>query len=251
MRRLSGPVAAIIAAVVYTAGMALNWLITSESYATETARLVRSSIPALIILVIAMFALARFARIPVQGDRRMRAWWVWIPVLALVLVPLATVAFLATNPAGTDWALVLGVLVGTLLVGFGEETAYRAVGVTGLAEKFTVPVAVVISSILFGLLHTVNVLADASNVGMQVAQTTVIGVGFGWVYVLSGRNLVLVALLHGLYDWGMIAANVPDARQPNILALLVFVGVAVWLLFSLVMLVVGFIGYRGRKLPEI
>lgn len=249
--RIPGPAAALLAAVVYTAGMAVNWMVTEESYATETASLVRSSIPVLSMLVVAMFVLAHWLRIRVVGDLRSRAWWVWPPVVAICLLPLATTIFLATNAGATDWGLVLGVLVGTLLVGFGEETAYRGIALQGLAQRFSIPVAVILQAILFGLLHAVNGLAGATGVPAQVIQTMIPGLAFGWVYVFSGGNLVLVAVLHGLYDWGLIAAGIPEAPTNGVLSAVAGIGVMVWFIFGLAMTVIGLFAYRGRRLSQL
>lgn len=249
--RLPGPLVAVIAAIIYTAGMAVTWIITTQSYADQTAQLVRSAIPELVILVLLMVALARFTRIPLNGDLRARSPWVWLPVAGVLLMPLSATVFLALNAGATDWGLVGAVLIGTLLVGFGEEIAYRAIGITGLGQRLAIPYAVMVSAVLFGLLHSINGLAGAQNVPGQVLQTAVMGLSFGWVYVLSGRNLPLVAVLHGLYDFGVTAGGIPDAPNQPALGFVAFVGLVVWGAYGLVMLVVGLLKYRTRMLSDI
>lgn len=67
--------------------------------------------------------------------------------------------------------------------------------------------AVVFSSILFGLLHAVNVMVQPFDATViQVVGTSVVGLFSGWAYVLSGGNLVLVVVLHWLWDFSLIAS---------------------------------------------
>lgn len=249
--RMSGPVLALIASLVYTAGMAAIWVFNEESYATDTARLLRASIPGLVLLNLLMFALARWRRVSLNGDRRFRTRLLWIPLIGMAVFVLALVSQIVTHVDAIDWGLLAAVALGTLLVGFGEETAFRGIALTGLAERFPVWAAVVLSSVLFGLLHAVNGLADAQNVPYQVVQTAFVGLVFGWIYVLSGRNLVLVATLHFLWDFVLIGQQAVDADLLGLPASLASIGALGYLLGGLVVVVFGFGKYRGARLSDI
>ncbi len=63
--------------------------------------------------------------------------------------------------------------------------------------------ALLYSSILFGLLHSVNFLAGPTiaQTIVQVILTTAMGYVFGVIYLKTQRDLLLVMALHGLYDF--------------------------------------------------
>mgnify|MGYP003587866245 CR=1 FL=1 len=161
---------------IYTAGMALAWLVTDNDYA-ETAEVLKDIWWVLLILVVAMWVIVRLSGLQVQ--RSWRLGW-----LSLVLIVLAT----------------------TMLVGIGEETAFRGIVLNSLATRLPVAGAVFVSAILFGLMHSVNaIIQPVGSTIVQVVVTGLYGVIFGFVYVTSGGNLVLVIVLHWLYDFSLIA----------------------------------------------
>jgi membrane protease YdiL (CAAX protease family) len=236
---LPGPLLAVLAAVVYTAGMAVAWKITHYDYEAEAARLIRSIIPVLVVLVALMLLTIRLTGLDVFGA----PVWNW-KVLVGFAPPVIAVAGLIVAVArrkDADWRLVAGVLLGTLLVGIGEEAAYRGIAFNGLAEHFSVPLAVLLSSVLFGLLHSVNVLAGLSRAAVvrQIVTTTLLGALIAWVYVFSGRNLVLVMAWHFLYDFSLIAAP-PVSGKPNRIAV---VGALAGLAALVVLSVAGVLAY--------
>jgi membrane protease YdiL (CAAX protease family) len=81
---------------------------------------------------------------------------------------------------------------------FGEEVIYRAFLINRIAElgsgsKWSWRVAVVISSIVFGLVHS-----DWAVAGM--VQTGFMGLALGVCYVAVGRNLWITILAHAYAD---------------------------------------------------
>ena len=239
---------AILAAVVYTALMTVNWLVTPYDYTTETAALVRASIPLLVVMVLVMLLLVRLTGVRVQGRGGRLDAIAWIGTILILLGSLQLVVSLLGGTAGVDWPLVGAVLVGCLLIGFGEELAYRGLALGGLGQVVSVPVAVVLSALLFSALHSINVLAGQSvgQTGFQLFYTFFMGLALGWIYIGSGRNLVLVALLHGLWDFQGIAT----ALLPSPVYFSAIPGIALWVL-GIVATVIGFRRYRGVRLDDL
>lgn len=228
---LRGWALALVAAAIYTAGMAVTWVLTDYSYIDEIAQLVRQCIPYLAILVVLMLLLIRFTRTRVQGTG-----WPWHPVAwvgsILMAIGISQVVLtpLVGGTSGTDFGLLAAVFVGTMLVGLGEEAAYRGLVLNGLGQVVRTPVAVLVSSVLFGLLHSVNVLADVPVASMvvQVILTTFVGLALGWIYIFSNRNLVLVAVLHGLWDFAVIGNGLfPEPLALTLIASPMLTGFAV------------------------
>ncbi|CAM3321485.1 CPBP family intramembrane glutamic endopeptidase [Occultella aeris] len=132
---------------------------------------------------------------PIAGRR-----WMWIAV-ALVAIPIVLRLF------GTDWAaLSVGVVAATLFmglcVGFAEELLTRGIAVTllrraGYGEKLVM----VVSSALFALLHSANILEGQAP--LTVLLTVVYAFGFGVMMYLVLRvtgSLVWPMLLHAATD---------------------------------------------------
>jgi membrane protease YdiL (CAAX protease family) len=81
---------------------------------------------------------------------------------------------------------------------FGEEVIYRAFLINRIAElgsgsKWSWRLAVVISSIVFGLIHSEWAVAG-------MVQTGFMGLALGVSYVAVGRNLWITILAHGYAD---------------------------------------------------
>lgn len=242
---MSGVRLALLAAALYTGGMAAIWLLTDYAYA-DIHLLIRASIPYLMVLVALIGGLAWLTGTRIQRSNRLG----WVSLLGIIPVSLAATGFaMALGDGGPidDWGVV-AVLVGTLLVGIGEETTYRGLVLNGLGERVSVAWAIVLSSILFGLLHVANVIVSTGTAtAVQVILTTCIGLLFGYVYVASGGNLWLVIVLHWLYDAFLVAPGFTSYGE-NALGLL---PTAVAVVFGLAALIASVIRYRGRSLTDV
>ncbi len=234
---------ALLMSVLYTVGMAGVWQFAKHDYA-ETAQLLKDVILALGVLVLLTLAIAWWSGLRIHRSNRVS----WFGMLAVLPVLLVLVTFVASASSGfTDIGLILVVLVGTLLVGIGEETAYRGVVLNALASRMSLPWAVVASSVLFGLMHSVNVLLQPAGTTIgQVVTTSFIGLFLGFTYLISGGNLVLVVVLHWLWDFGLIAAEVTVAPVVG------WVGGATVLILVLAMVGTGygFIKMAGARWDE-
>ena len=241
--RLSGWPMALLMSAIYTAGMAVVWQFADHSY-SETALLLRDVIVVLAGLVLVTLGVAWWSGLRIHRSRRIG----WFGLLGAIPVLLILATFVASATSGfTDTTLIIYVLVGTLLVGIGEETAYRGVVLNALASRMSLPWATVVSAVLFGLMHSVNVILQpvGTTIG-QVVTTSLIGLFLGFVYVLSGGNLVLVVVLHWLWDFGLIAADVTVSPAVG------WVGLATVsvLLLAMVGTVYGFTKMSGARWDE-
>ena len=166
-------------------------------------------------------------------------------------------AFLAINLAEGYEFISLGNIVAIALlyifVGVFEEFLLRGLSLNILIDKYGnnkkgIWTSVVLSSLLFGLIHFINLFTGASFEGVliQVIAASFIGFYFSALYLRSG-SVWTSAILHGLYD---LAVSVPamfytkevvdmatdygeaisNYSWANVAFALVFVGLALFLL---------------------
>ena len=101
--------------------------------------------------------------------------------------------------------------------GFGEEIAFRGLGVANYMRKITsagqIKVIFWLSSVVFGLIHLTNILAggDPVSVVIQAVYATGVGMLFGAVYIRTG-NLWPTILGHWSVDFlEMIRVDLSDS----------------------------------------
>lgn len=191
----------IAVAVMYTTVMALGWYINPYEYGA--IKNVIYMIPILFTLSIASLYLLRTQKIPIitKITRLPKLFWLYV-ALIIYLIFSNILVFNDASQFGrlSDVSLLL---VSTLLVGIAEEFTYRGYILNRLEKSIGLKKALFYSSVLFGLLHSVNFIAGPSVIAtlVQVVLTTAIGYVFGVMYLKTGRNLLLVALVHGVYDF--------------------------------------------------
>jgi membrane protease YdiL (CAAX protease family) len=94
-----------------------------------------------------------------------------------------------------------------LLVGIFEEVMYRGIILNSMLNKWGFTKAgiiksVLLSSLIFGLGHLVNLLGHSTPIRTmtQVIYTFLNGILFASIY-LRCKNIWAVAILHAVYDW--------------------------------------------------
>lgn len=129
-------------------------------------------------------------------------------LMALIFVVEVVVGWLQVD--GLAWTIqgvmavvitVLIYLVVYLLVGISEELVFRGYTFVNLREGFGVIVAVIVSSVLFGLLHALN-----PNFGpVALLNTALVGVFFCYAYLVTD-NLWLPIAYH--FSWNFCQGTV-------------------------------------------
>ncbi|MFC3927850.1 CPBP family intramembrane glutamic endopeptidase [Streptococcus caprae] len=111
-------------------------------------------------------------------------------------------------------------LVGTLLVGFGEEFLFRRVILPYFLKKFPIRKVIILSALVFGVFHALNIFAgsDVKAVMVQVVTTTILGFYYAHLYLLM-QKITWCAVDHGLWDY--IVFNKAAASIPLIMGLLI------------------------------
>jgi uncharacterized protein len=88
---------------------------------------------------------------------------------------------------------VIDLLGISVLAGLGEEMFFRGVLQEACAGWFTVWVGILISSVIFGLMHLITVT--------YAVLATFMGAYLGWVWLFADHNLLVIVITHALYDF--------------------------------------------------
>lgn len=169
-------------------------------------------------------------------------WWL---LAGLVFIYLA---FLVINPGGLPafskltWQMTMTAFE----AGVFEETLFRfaLLGILFYAWrnfKQRLPWAIITSSLLFGLAHLTNAIAQQWDMTLLQALTAfALGLFFATVYVYTGQ-LWLAMVMHGLLDWTSFIATGTEIMPGTtswqdwaftLLILLIFGGITVWMMFG-------------------
>jgi membrane protease YdiL (CAAX protease family) len=138
------------------------------------------------------------------GFRRPYRWYFvllfWLPLLPLGLNFIGGMKLVALEP----WRIGLFGII-SLLVGFVEEGIFRGVMVRALYAK-GIWTAAVVSSVLFGLAHSVNFVLgeDVQSVALQlVFTTTIYGFASAALFIYTGTiwPIVVIHFLVDFFSW--------------------------------------------------
>ncbi len=206
----------LVAVAVYVAlaGLGSNLLILLLAPSSATAEFALGHLVSLPILVVAGIWFARWS-----------GWWsdVWSESSALrqdprrrwmILIPVLLAAQTALLLVQTPWAeraagFLAVALVATALVGLGEELYFRGILLTAVRERHGELAALVITSLLFGLGHSVGSIVNGIPLGgiaFQVAFTALAGTLYYGARRATGTLWVPV-VLHSLNDFGLYAQS--------------------------------------------
>ncbi len=160
-----------------------------------------------------------FARQPLRGR-----WWMWIFVVfavAPVVLRLFGIDYGSYGAGVVPMAFFVG-----LLIGFTEELLYRGIVVKILRDGgHREWMVAVVSSLLFALSHTVNLISGQPLV--TVAVTVVFTFGFGMMMYLVMRatgNIIWAMLLHALptrrHSWPAVALTPATVQRTTLFSIL-------------------------------
>lgn len=130
--------------------------------------------------------------------------------------------------------------------GVMEETLFRfaILGILFYAwrnVKQRLPLAIVTSALLFGLVHLSNAMLQRWDMTvLQAVSAFALGLFFAVVYVYTGQ-LWLTMVMHGLLDWTSFVVTGSDLMKGSttwadwvsvLLELVVFAGITAWMMFG-------------------
>jgi uncharacterized protein len=125
--------------------------------------------------------------------------------LPLLFLPIAVLVTNGFKPASASEMILFTFF--TLLVGFAEEGLLRGVVLRAMVPS-GITRAVVLSSLLFGLGHLINILEGASPATtiVQITYSTLLGIGFAGARLYTG-TIWPVIVVHTLIDFVDVASR--------------------------------------------
>lgn len=174
--------------------------------------------------------------------------WAWVaPWLVLEAILLALLIGAANTNPHLWGSLTIGAVT-FALVGISEEVMFRSVILKQLASRYTLPIAMLGSAVLFSLMHAVNPIGGLSlgESATQLWATFLFGMALAPLAVL-GRTIVPLIVMHALWDFLVVAAsNVPELAPT--LGLVVLADQWLRIGIAIVAWLVVLVRYRGGKL---
>lgn len=142
----------------------------------------------------------------------------WPSALRLQWVPLGYVLIflgLAVAKGLPAPGVILWVFINTLVVGLSEEWMCRGILLQGLREGGSLRRAIWLSTLLFGLVHSLNVFVTGELIAglVQAGAATMSGLLFCAIRVRT-KSLWPVILTHGLYDGALFLMTAGGAPDP-------------------------------------
>ena len=167
-------------------------------------------IPLLVVLVLQVLVIGKLGwRRPVlRDDERTNRQWLWVFPAVLLILGLSTLSAngFASKAGG---AYLAGCAVTMLLVGATEEITFRGILLVGGRKVFAKEsIAVLFSSVLFGLFHLPNVFIGSafSDAAVQVVKTAIVGLALYCLRRVTA-SLIPCIVLHAVYDFLLIQGN--------------------------------------------
>lgn len=157
---------------------------------------------------------------------------------------------------GSVTASALAIALATaVLVGIAEEALFRGITLNVFGGRWTVPWAVIASSVLFGMAHMTNALwQDGAGTLAQAGFTLLAGFVWGWIYVATRGNLLLTMAMHAAWDFSLFVALKGDTSggAPAIIGgLLLAAGVISMMALAIILTIRGVRHYRGARLDDV
>jgi uncharacterized protein len=147
-------------------------------------------------------------------------WGLLVPALLLVI---ALSGVVSIDFGAASAATLLLVAIGTGLVGFSEELLTRGLMIVGFRGTLSEVWVWFLSSLLFGLLHGLNVFFGQS-IGATLRQIVfafLLGTAFYVTRRLTGL-LVVTMVIHAIWDFGVLGTEHSGADASGASGLLVW-----------------------------
>lgn len=151
-------------------------------------------------------------------------WWL---VPNFVVMAALFAAVLSSGSVELSGMAII-IVVTMTLVGFSEELMFRGVVLRGGLSEVSTNQAILISAVLFSLLHSVNVLAFVPLDGMlmQMALTFVFGLAMA-CYALRVNSLIPLIVFHALWDMVQFLGGIYQAELGQLITIGIVVNAVV------------------------
>jgi membrane protease YdiL (CAAX protease family) len=218
MRKAPSPLIGVLAAVGYVALVAGLWAVLGLDY--ETVSDTSGNILKGIVLPIGLGAVYLICltswlgwwRPAIREERRVAPRWTLVVPGLMLLGALLNIVSIDYGAVELSWIAVLA--VGVALVGFSEELVTRGLALVGFRARFYEVGSWLLTSVLFGLIHGLNLFFGQDLVATirQIVTAFVLASAL-YVARLSTGTLVTAMVIHALWDFGALGFSGSDAAS--------------------------------------
>ncbi len=159
------------------------------------------------IAIIIMIILMKYDILNPFQKKRWKTLFVAVPALLISLNNFPIIAFLNGQATLHADAHVYAFLLQCISVGLLEELIFRGLLLTYLLDRFKkhkygIMKAIVISALIFGFIHLLNLFSGASIIPtlLQVSYSILTGLMWATLIVIT-KNIWIGAILHALYNF--------------------------------------------------
>ncbi len=152
------------------------------------------------------------------------------------------------NYTDKNIGFIFQIIIFTLMVGIGEEILMRGVVLNALKERHGLYVAIIISSLIFGLLHMTNVFAgrSLSKAFTQSVTAFLVGIVLAWVFIKT-NNIIPNIIYHWLWNMVGFLENYVHVSQTRDIMLFQIIFVLTAGMIIVISIIINRI--KGRKNP--
>ncbi len=208
----------VLAAIIYTlimaAGMYTLGHIVGGNYGdtTMSKTLIYFEIAMTIFAIIVYlkyFKGQSFGKI----NKKPRKLFVFTFTVMILIETIMIGILFSSKLADKDVSLIILIFATTILVGISEELIYRGIVLQAFLENNPKHKAILISSLFFSSLHSVNILSGVTASGMliQLLLTFLVGITLACIAV-ELKNLLPLIIYHALWDFLLIAGKAADVE---------------------------------------
>lgn len=161
-----------------------------------TAFLIISIAIGIFIMKKSRFTISDYGFRKSEKDAYYKVWW-YIPLLAVEILPIAIAGF-SSEVTVLQYIILLFF---TVAIGFNEEIYFRGLAFKIMEEKGRKK-AIIWSSIIFGVLHLVNVFNGKNALYLILQMVFAFLVGFVLAEIVSiSKSLWIVIIWHAAHDY--------------------------------------------------
>lgn len=151
----------------------------------------------------------------------------------------------------------ISLIIASISIGVAEEFIFRGWLQNEVMKRYGnnkngAIITILLSGLLFGLFHLVNVFSgqDLFTSIMQVIQTSTIGILFCSVYYVS-RNIWSLVFLHSFYDFSILLGEVNSYKDcinnTDVTILVNIITLIISLLFSIIYIAYSYLNIKNDK----
>jgi len=206
------------------------WLFLIPGLA-DTTRLIGAKISECVLAIVIVAALNWWSEVGFAPRLR---WKDFIPALPLLFLPVLMVIFQFNKLQLSNSTQILIFAALAAMTGFAEETVFRGIPIYALHSKGYMRAAV-FSSLIFGLVHLLNLLQGANLLATigQVIFAFLIGFAFAAPLIFTGTIWPII-IFHAIQDFiafwttGGVTNTAPPTISDVVLPIIIMLPVAIY-----------------------